>query len=364
MARCAARFSVPCNGAPGRATKPIKSHKVNKLLTTMIFRVCFRRKPKHCLTIHPALRTAVFRKERLRTSMSLNAYRFSTYRDSTLRTVGLGLSLPAGHSLSSSWAANEAQVVARAFGEQEERRPAAWGKVFFLGQLKSAVSSWTFTCYQVKANEAMPVFCGNSLAAACAILRAELHSSEIGLSAYCGNRSMKVSANSQIVDDSRIYIEQKWSFDWVLESVDLELKGAPAVACSAFNDYLVIRGPVNVEDALALLRCHFHSSPIVQKLAIIEPACHEALPVLKFYTCNGQHGAAPQTGLAVLALLALQKPWLARIVGAQVATQGGFENIPLVRKGFGNTTEVFPPGVAVALEKIGFMPVRIENGPN
>jgi hypothetical protein len=169
----------------------------------------------------------------------------------------------------------------------------AFGKIAVLRQDGIAV-------YQAgSADRIAPVFCGNATAAALRFTRenGSLSSTIIGAGANHEARA-RVSAHG---------VAQTWLVP-VPVVEQRAWREQRVLLLDTLNPYALIVGrlPEGVDADAA--RHELVGPGLATKLAVISP--HS----IEFYNANGRHGAAPQTGLATMALAARAVPWFAELL--------------------------------------------------
>jgi len=256
-------------------------------------------------------------------------FAFSTYVATQLRTVGIGFVPPQKWGSLTDWNERDAQTLCRMLDPmQHSDTAAARGKVFFVGSNDSLFPRQVVcSCYQTKDNEALPVFCGNSSSAAAALIGNISGARDFSFRLACEDTSLEVRANVSFTKKTWL-VDQIWQIENRLNAVELDVLGHKSVLCSFLNDYLIVKGPLKVDISKIVSSEHGIRS-LRSKIAVIDDGL--MTPAIRFYNCNGQHGAAPQTGLATIALAARSVSWLAEAVRAKrVVTPGGVELIPEV----------------------------------
>lgn len=251
-----------------------------------------------------------------------NIYCFQTVKDGQYRTVGICCYLKDPTHELADWHQDAAVTLNRLFGYDENRfLPTAKGKVSFIVAGKRAVSP-ECKCFQVKELEGQEVFCGNSVAASAALIQKFRHKSEFNLEYVCGDVRINVGA-SVSRHDQLLRVEQEWQADCPIDAI--EATDSKEIRFDFFNDYLVVKGPV--DDLEGLFKREILDRDLNSKLAVIFPGT--SMPVVHFYNCNGLHGAAPQTGLATLAILRHKVDWIGEILsGSEIRTQSSEELLP------------------------------------
>jgi hypothetical protein len=156
--------------------------------------------------------------------------------------------------------------------------------------------------YQASAGgEAVPVFCGNSTAAALACLG----DGDIRTSVH-GPTAAPYAVAARIDGDT---VAQSWTIPpWRVEQ--RSWRGCVVLLLACLNRYAIVLGRLpDGEDPEAARRELLGATP-AGKLAVI--VAGEAEPIVEFYNSNGRHGGAPLTGVLTLALAAHSLPWLSR----------------------------------------------------
>jgi len=277
-------------------------------------------------------------------------YSFSTFKDNKARTVGLGCLLKDTSHKLNDWSLNQALTINKLFGYNENQYlAAAKGKVFFITTDEDD-NTINNSCFQVKNNIAQEVFCGNSTAAASAVICRFLHkNSNIKFKYHCEGACVDIMANV-ILKDSLVNVSQVWRANMnraVLKHIKIE--NCPAVKFNLFNDYVFLKGPI--ENLEKVIKEGVLSGRIDKKIAIIYPG--ETLPQVQFYNCNGLHGAAPQTGLASLAILVSKVDWIKNIFPERkLSTPSSIEFLPEIISQEDNNISFIMPDVDVRLSKI------------
>ena len=277
-------------------------------------------------------------------------YSFATFKNNITRTVGIGCLLKdIDHELR-DWNEAQALTLNKLFGYNENKYlAAAKGKVFFI-TINAENGIFDNNCFQVKGNVAKEVFCGNSTAASSAVICRFLHkNSKIKFKYHCEGVCLDISA-SAILNERLVNISQVWETNIsqaILQEIKIEDKDA--VKFNLFNDYIFLKGPVdNLE---RLIKNEVLTGDINKKLAIIYPG--EDLPHVQFYNCNGLHGAAPQTGLASLAILINKVEWINEIFkNKKLSTPSSTEIIPNIEQRDDYNISIIMPDVDVQLTKI------------
>lgn len=176
------------------------------------------------------------------------------------------------------------------FAEAANSHPGAcaWGKIAVLA------SDGIHTFQATADGQVLPVFCGNSTAAAIARLagegdvRTRLH----------GPSPLPYEVNAHAGDAG---VRQAWTLPPGLVEERM-WRGRQVICARAFNDYAIVIGDLpdglSAEEARRELLGCLHAG----KLAIVAGA--KGSMVVEFHNANGRHGAVPQTGAATIALAA------------------------------------------------------------
>jgi hypothetical protein len=147
----------------------------------------------------------------------------------------------------------------------------------------------------------LPVFCGNSTAAA--ILRLGKQSFDDTVHGMA-DRPYRVEAR---IEDDRV--GQRWHL--ADRPINERIwRGRQVVTLDHFNDYAIVVGDLPEGVTPDAARCELLGPGHASKLAIIEGDA--ASLSIEFHNANGRHGAVPQTGVASLALAAHAVPEIAR----------------------------------------------------
>lgn len=166
----------------------------------------------------------------------------------------------------------------------------AFGKIALVGRDGVAVTQTNL------AGASAPVFCGNATAAALSFLCKDgPYISTV--SAHEKSYEVRASVNAGLVTQTWMLprtrvVERWWRERRVLLVDDL-------------NPYALVIGtlPDGIEPEAA--RHELLGESLAAKLAVITQH------TIEFYNTNGRHGAAPQTGIASMALAARLVPWFA-----------------------------------------------------
>lgn len=153
-----------------------------------------------------------------------------------------------------------------------------------------------------------PSFCGNSTAAAVA----HVGSGQPRAFSVRGAAPDPCVVTARIVDGS---VHQTWI---VPDSHHTELlwNGRRAVLLHWLNNYAIIEGDLPAGITPEQARMELLGAGAGDKLAIVHGA--RGNTEVTFHNSNGRHGAAPQTGLASIALAARRCDWLADRFGAGI----------------------------------------------
>ena len=171
---------------------------------------------------------------------------------------------------------------------------------------------------------AIPVFCGNSTAAAIKCL---------------GGRG-DIQTVLHGADGGRYRVAARIEGDTVLQTWTLaagvaeerQWRGRSVLILRTFNDYAIV--PDDLPDGMSAeaARIELLGPTDGGKLAIVKRSQPE--PIVEFYNANGRHGAAPQTGLATIALGARSIDWLRDVFSSgQIAyeTRAGLRRAAMPR---------------------------------
>lgn len=149
-----------------------------------------------------------------------------------------------------------------------------------------------------------PAFCGNSTAAAIACM--DIPSDLLTRVHGPASNAYSVSARLQ-----RQTVSQTWFLPQpVIEEIDWH--GSTVLLIRALNDYAIVMGRLPQSTCPEQARTQLLGEAGCGKLAVIEDGANT--PFVSFFNTNGQHGAAPQTGLASIALAAMSVDWFDRVV--------------------------------------------------
>ncbi|MEN3973786.1 hypothetical protein [Emcibacter sp. SYSU 3D8] len=170
----------------------------------------------------------------------------------------------------------------------------AYGKLVMLDRF----GIWTFQA--TSGGTAARVFCGNSTAAAIAslggsgIVRTKVH----------GAAALPCDVAAQIDGAA---VSQTWHVPATTPE-ERSWHGRRVVLVPALNDYALVFGGLPAGLRPESARRELLGDDPACKLAIISGRHGDA--IVEFHNANGQHGGAPQTGLATIALAARWVPWL------------------------------------------------------
>ena len=217
------------------------------------------------------------------------------------------------------------QAELNAFAAAAHRPDArAFGKIAVLRQDGIAV-------YQAGPTDSTaPVFCGNATAAALRFMRdnGSLSSTIVGAGANHEARA-RVSASS---------VAQSWLVP--VPVVEERIwRDQRVLLLDTLNSYALIVGrlPEGVDADAA--RHDLVGAGLATKLAVISPH------MIEFYNANGRHGAAPQTGLATMALAARAVPWFAELLL-------GMPSLPPITQTKDGRLAIEMPAVTVELREL------------
>ena len=177
-------------------------------------------------------------------------------------------------------------------------RAAASGKIVFFG-LNNDLRVFQSDRQSDRRGPVKPVWCGNATAAAA------IHSGASRFTVHGPNeRSCEIEA-----EINGITVTQSWIVDET-EVKCIRWRDMRVVLVDALNRYAIIEGPlVDIEPEEARRELAGQGSDA--KLAVVSPGSvgFEA----RFFNAGGSHGAAPQTGLASLAIAA-SRSWLGELL--------------------------------------------------
>lgn len=250
---------------------------------------------------------------------------FRTYRDGRLRTVGVGFIPPTMASEVALWDASAAVPLYHMFHPySDEVRAAAYGKVFFA--IRTQGNRPKILVHQIREARGEMVFCGNSVAAAALLFAERSNNKTLTFDVLGPSGELAIEATVILRSNDLSTVGQLWhvNIPEVIETVVLERSAAN---CKLLNDYLLLEGPIDIPDISETFSL---TTKLDKKVVIIEDA--EPIPRVRFYNCNGLHGAAPQTGLATLSLALPQVDWLHRLFRGrqQLQTPSSIETLPEV----------------------------------
>jgi len=250
--------------------------------------------------------------------------KFKTFtRPDRVLTTGLVAVQGAQANSRTPYGASEAVMLDGLLDGQREEA-AAQGKVIFL--VDSSSPCIRAACFQVHEGSAAAAFCGNATAAALAHYVDRFGPIPKPVQAVAEGAT--VTVESVVKRDGDFWsVEQTWHVakDAVVEQSIVA--GRPAARSEILNKYSVLLGPLGSEELAGLLGTMIDGPSA--KLAVITPAA--LAPKVDFFNCNGRHGAAPQTGLATLALLRGRVDWLGAVLSdRQIITPGGIVTLPQI----------------------------------
>lgn len=143
-------------------------------------------------------------------------------------------------------------------------------------------------------------FCGNSTAAAIA------YSGGLpGTVCVKGPSCEPYEVTARIADGA---VHQTWLVP-DSPAMNLVWNGCRTILLNCLNDYAIIEGSLPERITPEQARRELFGDQTGAKVAIVQGA--QSRPEVEFYNSNGRHGAAPQTGLASIALAARHGGWLA-----------------------------------------------------
>ena len=200
----------------------------------------------------------------------------------------------------------------------------AFGKVAVLRHDGVAV-------YQTDAgNNIAPVFCGNATAAALRFLHQRgSYSTTVRNDDLRHNVRARITANE---------VAQSWLVPRP-EIKELRWRGQRVILIDTLNPYALIVGRLPDDTTAEAARNELVGAGLASKLAVIGQAS------IEFYNANGRHGAAPQTGLATMALAARAVPWFAELLL-------GMPSLPPIAKNKDGRLAIAMPTVTVELREL------------
>jgi hypothetical protein len=256
-------------------------------------------------------------------------FQFQTIVECQPRTVGTIFLIPESTRLE-DWDEADAQTLGRMHELPPETRATARGKVVLLeGDARGRV-------FQVRQRQATVVACGNATAAAAAVIAHTDGPSSVSFLVDAPGVIARVTARVVGTPTWRC-VEQDWEVDAepILSFVDLAGEQVPWVRF--LNDYLILKTSslLTPEEVLRFAEHDLKIPGLRAKVAVVHPG---APPFLRFYGCNGLHGAAPLTGLSTVALAAARLPWLGALTECGVIRHpGGSDRLPKVMPTEGRT---------------------------
>jgi hypothetical protein len=201
---------------------------------------------------------------------------------------------------------------------------AAFGKIAVLRRNGIAV-------YQADARGGIaPAFCGNATAAALCLLRGDGESESTVFGANAEYK-VKASVNGRNVAQT-----------WIVPESQVEertWRGCRVLVLETLNHYALIAGPLPDGIDAETARRELLGTGLAAKLAVV------SANNLEFHNANGRHGAAPQTGLASIALAVRAVPWFADLVA-------GARTLPTVSESNDGRLAITMPAVAVDLSEL------------
>lgn len=180
--------------------------------------------------------------------------------------------------------------VAKLAGVAHRPDAIAFGKIALVHRDSIAVTQTNL------AGATAPVFCGNATAAALSLLRED------------GTCRSTVSANGNRYEVRARIAARRVTQSWLVPQprvVERSWRERRVLLVDTLNPYALIIGtlPEGVDPEAA--RHELLGDGLAAKLAVI------SRHTIAFYNTNGRHGAAPQTGIASMALAARAVPWFA-----------------------------------------------------
>ncbi len=209
----------------------------------------------------------------------------------------------------------------------------------------AVIRSESISVMQTSVSEKVtPVWCGNATAAA-AFYTGNLGESRFvvhGPSRKCYHADIRIKENK---------VEQNWvvTLDKVVECIWRDRR---VVFASFLNEYAIVEGPlpndITPEDA----RCELVGNCLHAKLAVVSLV--GGYPIVEFFNSNGKHGAAPQTGLATIAVAMRSTRWLKslfrdHLVSYRTTSGIYIENIPVTSAVTNRSICVKMPAVTVEI---------------
>jgi hypothetical protein len=262
-------------------------------------------------------------------------FEFMTHVDRFPLTTGIVVDRRGRHDLTPGAGLADLAVLANA-----DRQACAYGKI-------AVIADDGIHAFQVMHDgRQSPAFCGNSTAAAiaCMDLASDLLTRVHGPS----SNAYSVSARA-----SRDGVSQAWFLQQpVVEEIDW--CDRKVLLVRALNDYAIVVGELPDSHCPEQARTQLLGQAGCGKLAVVETGVHA--PMVRFFNTNGQHGAAPQTGLASIALAAMTVDWFGeafadRRVGFM--TRNGLRTVglPVLRK------------AGMGLHELEIAPITVEVSP-
>ena len=272
--------------------------------------------------------------------------KFKTFRHSERAlTRGLVATPSQASCTPACWGTEQAQSLDHLLDGQREEAAAQGKVVFLLGATDRPIE---ILCFQVHEKSAAAAFCGNATAAALATHTA--HFGPVSRPVYAVCDESRAEVNSLVRQlDGHWCVDQTWRIAQEFRIEETVISGMRAVRSNILNSYSFLRGPMPKEELPSLLATLIDSPSA--KVAMIT---HTAgIPRVDFFNCNGQHGAAPQTGLATLALLRSRVDWLQEVIkGEVIMTPGGAVALPRIHHDQHGSAMLTMPTVNVSFQSI------------
>lgn len=214
---------------------------------------------------------------------------FLTYSNGRPRTYGVLVDQRQGSVTFSKWDL-------RAFANAADRHPGACA----FGKLVVLTDDGIVTFQSHPGRDPSRAFCGNSTAAGLSYLdpdrqiRTKVHG--------VGRRSYDIHA--RIEGDT---VAQ----NWIVPPEPAQVRcwrGCRVLFLPTLNQYAIFLDPLPEGIGAGGVLRKLQASALATKLAVVAGTADA--PIVEFHNSNGRHGAAPQTGVATLALASRSSPWL------------------------------------------------------
>lgn len=274
------------------------------------------------------------------------AHHFLTFKPQELnvRTIGT-IFLPPSEA-GDEWDGSDAQALGRMFERCPDKVvPAARGKVVFIRERNGYSEVY---CYQTKGRDASPTICGNAAAAAARLLAKKTNMPNVEFSLKATEVEVKVLAT---VGDCGC-VSQEWLINTSATCEEFVVADRRTVSCNFLNPYLLLEGSVSERSAalLASVADRFGAN-LNNKYALIDSS--GSIPQVRFFGCNGVHGAAPLSGIVTLALAAQRVEWIRRaFAGGMFEHPMGIELLPEVSAVTTNQALLVLPEIEVVVHAI------------